>query len=96
MLQVRAQGKRHKLLQYAGRIWGIHSGSEQERMQSAIHKTGMFFESMGLPTRLAGCHVTNVDVDRIIRMLEEHGMVNMGENNDVTLEMMRKILELCL
>jgi len=96
MLQVRAQGKRHKLLQYAGRIWGIASGSEEERMESAIHKTRMFFESMELPTRFSDCDVPNVDIDRIIRMLEEHGMVNLGENNDVTLEMMRKILELCL
>ena len=96
MLQVRVQGKRHKLLQYAGRIWGIASGSEEERMESAIHKTRMFFESMELPTRFSDCDVPNVDIDRIIRMLEEHGMVNLGENNDVTPEMMRTILELCL
>ncbi len=96
MLQVRAQGKRHKLLQYAERIWHVVSGSEEERMEEAIHKTRIFFGSMGLPTRFSDCDVPNVDIDRIIRMLEEHGMVNLGENNDVTLEMMRKILELCL
>lgn len=96
MLQVRAQGKQQKLLQYANRIWGITSGSEEERIEKAIYKTRMFFESMGLPTRLAGCHVTNVNIDRIVGILEEHKMVNLGENNDVTLAMMRKILGLCL
>lgn len=96
MLQVRAQGKQQKLLQYANRIWGITSGSEEERIEKAIYKTRMFFESMGLPTRLAGCHVTNVNIDRIVGILEEHGMINLGENNDVTLAMMRKILGLCL
>lgn len=96
MLRVRAQDKRQKLLQYAGRIWGIASGNEEERMESAIHETRVFFESMELPTRFSDCDVTNVDIDRIIRMLEEHGMVNLGENNDVTLERMRQILELCL
>ncbi|PKN83022.1 MAG: NADH-dependent alcohol dehydrogenase [Deltaproteobacteria bacterium HGW-Deltaproteobacteria-1] len=96
MLQVRARGKRQKLLQYAARIWGITSGSKEERIEGAINKTKMFFEFMGLPTRFNACDMTNVDIDRIIRMLEEHGMVNLGENNDVTLEMMRKILELCL
>jgi NADP-dependent alcohol dehydrogenase len=96
MLNVRARGKRQKLLQYGSRIWGIASGSEEERIEGAINKTRIFFESMGLPTRFSDCHVTNVDMDRIIRMLEEHGMVNLGENSDVTLEMMRKILELCL
>jgi NADP-dependent alcohol dehydrogenase len=96
MLQVRARGKRQKLLQYAGRIWGIASGSEEERIECAMNKTKMFFESMGLPTRFSACDMTNIDIDRIVRMLEEHGMVNLGENSDVTLEMMRKILELCL
>jgi NADP-dependent alcohol dehydrogenase len=96
MLQVRAQGKHHKLLQYAERIWGVVSGSEEERMEEAIQKTKIFFESMGLPTCLGDCGVTNVDVDRILKMLEEHGMVNLGENHDVSLDMMRIILKRCL
>lgn len=96
MLKVRARSKRQKLLQYAERIWGINSGSEASRMDAAIDKTRSFFEIMGLPTRLSGYGVTNVDIERIMELLNVHGMVNMGENKDVTLYMMREILNLCL
>lgn len=96
MLHVRAQGKRQKILQYADRVWHITSGSEEARIDGAIEQTRAFFESMGLATRLSGYHITNVDINRIVKMLEEHGMVNLGENSDVTLEVMRQIFKLCL
>ncbi|MEE9913076.1 MAG: iron-containing alcohol dehydrogenase [Deltaproteobacteria bacterium] len=96
MLKVRAQGKRQKLLQYADRIWGIDSGSELSRIDAAIEKTRAFFESMGLPTYLSGYGLSNVDIEQVARLLAAHGMINMGENKDVTLEMMREILNRCL
>jgi len=95
MLQVRAAGKSQKLLQYAERIWGIKGGSEASRIEAAIDRTRTFFESMGLPTRLCGYGIACIEMDRIAQLLAEHGMVNMGENKDVTLEMMREILTLC-
>ena len=95
MLKVRAQGKRQKLLQYAERIWGINSGNETSRMDAAIDKTRAFFEKMGLPTSFAGYGVTNIDIEQVTKLLDAHGMVNMGENNDVTLDMMREIMRLC-
>ena len=58
-------------------------------------KPALFFEKMGLPTCFAGYGITNVDIDQVIKLLEVHGMVNMGENKDVTLDMMREILRLC-
>ncbi len=96
MLKVRAAGKRQKLLQYAERIWGINSGSEASCVNAAIDRTRVFFESMGLPTCLAGYGITNVDIEQVMDLLEMHGMVNMGESRDVTLDMMREILRLCL
>jgi NADP-dependent alcohol dehydrogenase len=96
MLQIRASGKRQKLLQYAERIWGIKEGSELYRMDAAIDKTRMFFEKMGLPTCLSGYGIKDVSIKQVIDQLEAHGMMNMGENKDVTLEMMRAILKLCL
>lgn len=96
MLYVRSATKREKLLQYAGRVWGITTGNEMEKISGAIEKTRQFFESMQVPTRLCDYNVMNVDIERILKMLERHSMINMGERNDVTLEMMRKILNLCL
>lgn len=96
MLKVRAAGKRQKLLQYASRVWGINSGDEDSRIAAAIAETSSFFESMGLPVRLSGYGITNFDTDRVIDQLRAHGLINMGENGDVTPEMMRRILDICL
>jgi len=74
----------------------IRSGNDSSRMDAAIDKTRAFFEGMGLPTSLSGYGVANVDIEQVMELLEAHGMVNMGENKDVTLDMMREILRLCL
>jgi NADP-dependent alcohol dehydrogenase len=96
MFKVRTEGKKQKLLQYAERIWGITSGSEVSRIDGAIEKTRAFFESMGVPTQLSDYGLANVDIDRIIALIKAHGMVNLGENQDVTPDVLRKILNLCL
>jgi NADP-dependent alcohol dehydrogenase len=95
MLKIRAGEKRQKLLQYAGRVWGINSGEEDERIEEAINKTRTFFESMGLPTRLCDYGVKRECIPLILTKLKEHGMINLGERKDVTPEMMQKILENC-
>jgi len=96
MLKLRVREKRQKLLQYAERVWGIKSGSEEARIDEAINKTREFFEAMGLPIRLSDYGIKSDCIPRILTKLKEHGMVNLGERKDVTLEMMRKILENCL
>ena len=95
MLQVRAGNKKQKLLQYAERIWGISSGTEASRIETAIDKTRMFFESMGLPTRFSGYGIQDLNIDTVIALLAAHGLTLMGENNDVTPDVMREILKLC-
>jgi hypothetical protein len=37
-----------------------------------------------------------MDIDQVIRLLEMHGMVTLGEHQDVTLDVMKRILKLCL
>ncbi|HRS82946.1 MAG TPA: iron-containing alcohol dehydrogenase [Smithellaceae bacterium] len=95
MLKVRAGGKKQKLLQYGERVWGISSGTEASRIDAAIDRTRAFFETMGLPTRLADCGVQKVDVDRVVELLTEHGLTKMGESGDVTPDIIREILALC-
>jgi len=95
MLKVRAGSKKQKLLQYAERIWGIASGPEASRIDAAIDNTRAFFERMGLPTRLNGYGIQNLDIDAVIELLAAHDLTRMGENNDVGPDMMREILKLC-
>lgn len=96
MLYVRREGKQQKLLQYARRVWGIISGSDAERIEEAIGRTAAFFESMGLPVRLKSYGIGQVDSERVLDLLRAHGMVQMGEKQEVTLEMVRDILKRCL
>ncbi|MDD2464912.1 MAG: iron-containing alcohol dehydrogenase [Desulfobulbus sp.] len=93
---VRAEEKHHKLLQYAERVWDITEGSEAERVTAAIGKTRVFFEDLGVATRLSAYGVSKDTIDDIIQALQAHGMTALGEKGSVTLEVSRKILEAAL
>ena len=96
MLQIRRQAKQGKLLQYAERVWGIHSGSEEERIDTAIASTREYFESLGLPTRLAAYGIGAEGIEAIIAQLEEHRMVALGERREIDLAVSRTVLETAL
>jgi NADP-dependent alcohol dehydrogenase len=95
MLSVRRDAKREKLLQYAERVWGITQGDEEQRIESAIGKTMDFFHTMELKTKLSDYEIPKEGIDAIITQLETHGMVLLGEKQDVNPAVCRKVLELC-
>ena len=75
--------KGDKLLQYGERVWGITSGTREERIDEAICHTEEFFRSLGLTTRL---HEENIGQDTILeieRRFNERG-AKYGENGNVT------------
>ncbi|MCS4273203.1 MULTISPECIES: alcohol dehydrogenase [Raoultella] len=85
--------KRAKLLQYAARVWNISEGSEDERIDAAIAATRNFFEQLGVPTRLSGYGLDGSSIPALLAKLEEHGMTQLGENQDITLDVSRRIYE---
>lgn len=91
--KVRREQKRAKLLQYGERVWGITTGSEDERIDAAILKTEEFFQSLGLKTRLSEYELGEEDIEKVIASLEKHGMTALSETGDVTLDISRKILQ---
>ncbi|EQB99022.1 iron-containing alcohol dehydrogenase [Photorhabdus temperata] len=95
-LQIRRESKRGKLLQYGERVWGITSGNEEQRIDQAIAHTRSFFENLGFQTRLSDYNLGVDDIERVIAQLEAHGMTQLGENGDVTLEISRQILQASL
>ncbi|KER04314.1 iron-containing alcohol dehydrogenase [Photorhabdus temperata] len=95
-LQIRRESKRGKLLQYGERVWGITSGNEEQRIDQAIAHTRSFFENLGFQTRLSDYNLGVDDIERVIAQLEAHGMTQLGENRDVTLEISRQILQASL
>ena len=85
--------KRAKLLQYAERVWNITEGSDDERIDAAIAATRSFFEAMGVPTRLSDYGLDGSSIPALLKKLEEHGMTQIGENQDITLDVSRRIYE---
>ncbi|KER71418.1 iron-containing alcohol dehydrogenase [Burkholderia sp. Ac-20349] len=93
MLQVRRDSKRAKLLQYAERVWNITSGPDDARIDEAIARTRAFFERLDVKTRLADYGVGADAIDQLVAQLDEHGMTQLGEQKDVTLDVSRRVLE---
>ncbi|WP_446787475.1 iron-containing alcohol dehydrogenase [Macellibacteroides fermentans] len=93
-LRVLAAKKQGKLLQYGERIWGITSGTTEERVALAIKKTEDFFRSLGLHTRLSEENIGDVTIDEITRRFTERN-VAFGEDRDVTAQVAREILISC-
>lgn len=95
-LTLRKELKREKLLQYAQRVWDIRSGNDEHQIAEAISKTREFFESLGVKTRLSDYKLGAESVDKVVAQLKSHQMIKLGETGDVTPEVSRQILEMCL
>ncbi len=92
LLEVQRERKRAKLLQYGERVWGVVSGTDDERMAEAIRRTREFFERVGVPTRLAAYGVAPGAVSEIPGRLERRGWVALGEAGEVTPAVVRSVL----
>jgi NADP-dependent alcohol dehydrogenase len=92
LLQVQRTAKRGKLLQYAGRVWDLHTGSDDARIDAAIAKTRGFYESIGLRTRLADYNVTVDTAAEVARRLQARGLVQIGERGEITPATVEEIL----
>jgi len=92
MLNILREQKGDKILQYAERVWGITSGSRDERIDLAIAKTDEFFRSLGMKTRLGENGIGNESIDEIERRFNERG-VAFGEGKNVNGAMAKRILQ---
>ena len=48
---------------------------------------------MGVPTRLSGYGLDGSSIPALLAKLEEHGMTQLGEHQDITLDVSRRIYE---
>lgn len=85
--------KREKLLQYGERVWKITGGTEEERITRTINRTVEFFESLDIKTRLSDYGVNQDTIDKIVRRLENRGMISFGDRQLITPVVVRKVLE---
>ena len=93
LLNVQREDKHAKLLQYAERVWQIRDGSETQRIDAAIRRTVEFFESLGIPTRLSAYGLGADAIDTLVAQLQAHGMTALGEHQNITPEVSRRILQ---
>ncbi|MBE0445861.1 MAG: iron-containing alcohol dehydrogenase [Psychrobacter sp.] len=88
--------KKDKLLQYARNVWNIESDASQnddDVIEAAIVKTEKFFRELGLPVSLADAELDESAIDPIIKQLEAHKMVKLGEHGKNDLAVSRRILQ---
>lgn len=92
MMRIRKESKKAKLLQYGQRIWGIHDGSEDARIEKAIEKTVEFFNSLGIRCTLPEYEVPAETIQKITERFRERES-KLGENRDIDYHVVEEILE---
>ncbi|MDH4403696.1 MAG: iron-containing alcohol dehydrogenase [Flavobacterium sp.] len=94
LYKVMFETKKQKLAQYGKRIFGL-TGSDDEISAKAIDKTTEFFHTMGMKTKLSECTDDyNKTADFIGNRFQERGWVGLGEKQNITIEKVRKIVEM--
>jgi NADP-dependent alcohol dehydrogenase len=92
LLNVQRATKGAKLIQYGERVWGIREGSDGARIDAAIAKTRGFYESLGLRTRLADYNVKADTAAEVAGRLKARGLLKIGERENITPEVVERIL----
>ena len=96
VMKVCKEAKHDKLVQYAQRVWQITEGTKAQQIDQAIALTEDFFKRMAMPIRLSDVDLGEADIDVLVGKLEAHGMVALGERQQTTLDVSRKILTTAL
>lgn len=92
MWTVLKEEKKEKLLQYGERIWGIKTGTDDERVMEAIRKTEDFFHSLDVKTKLSDYSVPVETIELIATRLEKRMWKAIGDRQLVTPDVVRKAL----
>ncbi|TDO98404.1 iron-containing alcohol dehydrogenase [Flavobacterium sp. 245] len=94
LYKVMFETKKGKLAQYGRRIFNL-SGSDDEVAKEAINKTVQFFHTMGMDTKLSQyTDDYSKTADFIVNRFDERGWKGLGENQLVTLDKVKSIVEL--
>ncbi|MBR7889537.1 iron-containing alcohol dehydrogenase [Marinomonas sp. A79] len=92
VLRERKEHKRAKLLQFAERVWDINEGTDDQKIDLAIDKTEVFFNSLDIVTNLTHYGIDDAGIDNVVKSMEKMGLTALSETGDLTLDIVRKIL----
>jgi NADP-dependent alcohol dehydrogenase len=87
--------KQAKLLQFARRVWGITDEDEDTAIERGIARMVEFFESLGMPTRLAAYQLSAVEAARQVEERLARRSLTFGEHHDITPSRAGEILRAC-
>ena len=94
LYRVLFETKKDKLAQYGKRIFNL-TGTDDEIAKQAITKTVDFFHTMGMETELSKYTKDySQTADFIVKRFEERGWIAFGENQHVTLDKVKTIVEM--
>ena len=91
LLRVMIEDKKDKLCLMGKEVFGITNDNE-----AVIKAIENLYESVGISTKLKTYDIDDKLVSNIISALELHGMIALGENENITLAKSKEILELAL
>ncbi len=92
LLRVMRENKGDKLIQMGERVFGITSGTRDERINATIESVEKFFRSLGVRTKLSEYGLKNDMIEPIVQRFEERGW-QLGERQDIIPEKVRTILQ---
>ena len=90
-MHIKRTGKRDKIIQYGERVWGIATGSDDDRIDKTIEKTVQFFESLNVPTTLPEYNVPFESIEKITNRFKKRN-IKLGEKEDIDYREVEKIL----
>lgn len=87
--------KKEKLAQFAERVWGIDSGTVEEKAQKGVDCLVDFYHSLGVKTRLSD-YVVNYEgtAETIAQRFTDRGWSGIGEKREITPEDVAEILKM--
>ena len=91
LLDVLREEKADKLIQMGERVFDITEGSKEVRIDASIQAIDSFFRRMGAGTKLSNYGLGTEAVQKVVERFRERGWV-LGENHDITPEVVEKIL----
>jgi NADP-dependent alcohol dehydrogenase len=87
--------KKAKLAQCAERVFGIQTGTMEEKATACIQQFEQFFHKLGIPTRLSAYTEDYIGTaERIEARFTERGLVGIGEHRSLTPADVRQIVSM--
>jgi NADP-dependent alcohol dehydrogenase len=86
------ESRKEKLLQFATRVFNITEGTDEERVIEGINQMSAFFESVGLKTKMSDLGYDESFIKIIATRCDNHGLMPWFLQNQVTSEVLNRIL----